>query len=182
MLLSVARFKYKINLPSHLDFKLKSIISNQNQKLLKRFNMYRCSYKPILELYYPVKGNVSESTEILNNGFKITNWYSDNNNSGILLHNSPKAIISNIPHRVLICHVIADDFNVKRFKSEFGSDYLIANTNIIYPKYLLEFDILVNSNYSSNSKWFNFKYHDIKMLGNQEHPFLLMDDIIKIDY
>ncbi len=172
MFSAITNFQNKLQLSPNLIFKLKYATGNPSSIQISKFYRNRDKLnKPILELYYSSAKSLSDLTEIMKNGFKITNWYDDYNKIGILLHNSPKSIIHNYcSSSVLVCHVIADDSNIKRFITEFGhSDYLVTNPDLIYPRYLLDFEIEVNDKFDIDN-----------YLTKQKYPTILTQDVIKI--
>ena len=216
MLTSLAKFRDRFCLPPHLNFKLKSYVVNENKDLLYHFNKCRTKNKPIMELYYSDRKGPVVLHDIMSYGFKIINWYGDNRTMGIELANSPRSSIwartaattaisdrheSSIhSHYAIICHVIADEFYVKRYESEissrqFNSVFVVANPKLIYPKYLVNFDIEESPNAKLDDKWTDFAYVKKEQLNCnnricagqcycvcEQQPLVLEEDVVDIDY
>jgi len=201
---SITRFSNRLSLPKHLDFKLKSIVGNYNKQVIQNFNN-KCKNKQILELYHSSRKSEAIN-EIMEKGFVITNSRGGNKGVGIYLANHSRySMWAGNPFHVFICHVIADNNFVKRYKSEINStkcivpkwdsEFVVSEPELILPKYLLMFDIEKNINCSEDSRWDDFRYvnKDEWNCDNleckrkwrcdcEQHPLVQKDDLVNIDY
>lgn len=165
MLSAINRFQNKIKASNqNAKFDIITAYTNTNSNQFVNFNKYgEKTKKPSIELYYSNTNGFSELKKIMDNGFEINNWYGNHNEVGITLHSSPETIIQNYcSHSVLICYVIADLFYVKKCGSKFhGLDYLVANPKLIYPKYLLNFELELNNKPNSNALYSTILKEDV---------------------
>ncbi|XWV25969.1 putative orfan [Tupanvirus soda lake] len=202
MLSSIIKFNNRISLPKHLDFKLKNAQINDNKEILNNFNKHR-NGRPILELYHASRFGSTAVNFILKDGFKLS--FGGNKGNGIYLANHGRySIWAGYPYHVIICHVIADQDYVKRFKSEIKSDtwdseFLVSNPNLIYPRYIINYELenknADNKNADNKNDWSWLRYVDknewncknekciIKQRCDcEQYPLFLKDDIVDIDY
>jgi hypothetical protein len=197
MLASIIRFHERFSLPSHLEFKLKSASEINNKTLLDCFNKHRTENKPILELYHSSRFGETAINGIIKNGFRTTEL--GNKGPGIYLANHAKySIWAGYPLHSIICHVVADDNFVTRFDSEiksvpWSSEFVVINPELIYPKYILHFQIknnnmnipiMNNFEYIKKNKQ-NCTSDDCKKKWRCDcprYPLVLKNDIVDIDY
>ncbi|XWV24726.1 putative ORFan [Tupanvirus deep ocean] len=198
MLPSIIKFTDRISLPKNTTFKLKSAQINENGNLLNKFNKHR-NGKQILELYHSSKFGTTAVNFILKDGFKLS--FGGNKGNGIYLADHGRySVWAGYPYHVIICHVIADQKYVKRFKSEiksepWNSEFLVTNPDLIYPRYVINYELESNKNTNDKSVWTWLRYvnknewncKNEKCVIRQrcdceQHPLILKDNIVDIDY
>lgn len=143
---AINRFIFRMNIRNHYKIKIISCLENQNQKLLDKFNELR-NNKPILELYHGViSGCKLDIKSICDNGFIMGHG---NKGQGTYLANHSRYCgfwATNSP--AIICHVIANEEYVKRFRSEIRSPSQVFNSEFtvnpvaIYPRYILDYKLI----------------------------------------
>jgi len=123
---------------------IKEVITNSNQIMLNSWTNMAMD-KPILQLYHATRC-ITTNKSIMENGFIIGS--ACNKGRGVYLanHSRYSAFWAGCNNGVLVCDVIYDYDHVKRYKSEikspiFNSEYVVTNPRLIYPRYLINYDL-----------------------------------------
>lgn len=148
----VARFEERLYLPSTMKFKLIDIEENNNPELKEKFLSQITGTSQILELYHVCRNDAEANTKsILQKGFYPSYNPYNNKGTGTYFANHGRYSLTWAGQHapVLVCHVIynKNDKLVERYKSEIyspgsaSSEYVVKNPLIIYPAYVLRYQI-----------------------------------------
>lgn len=138
---AIQRFSTRLNLPIGLKFQVLDCKLNTN--LPAYFKSAEKTHR-IMQLYHAQRGQ-DFSDAICSKGFLFTQM--GNKGSGVYLANHSRYSWNWAPHNpALICDVIVDLDRIKRYRSEiyspqWNSEYVIKDPELIYPKYILSYQI-----------------------------------------
>ena len=165
----INKFIQRLNLPKNFTFITKNFFEIKNEQLYNKYSNNMRGNKT-LELYHTVRAGFDEDEDvnkiynnIIDNGFFINYSNFNNKEMGIYMANHGRyswlwgSCSKN--RRVIICHVAADSDLVQRYKSEIysevhDSEYVIKDPKIVYPKYILEYEIISHNKNSLNIQAF----------------------------
>lgn len=206
---AIKRFKKRLYLSSNLDFKIYEFRENNLNNFINSKNFINeiKEQTKILELYHVSREDVchndcSATNSIFELGFKME--FVSVKNKGIYLSNHGRYSLDWLGwmRPVLICHVLYNEKSddIERYESEIyspgkSSEYIVKNTNIIYPAYQLKY--YIHENYKNKTKEIkekkekleleylkNQKTYDLKKEENSDKKYCSIDkdDFINIKY
>lgn len=159
---AIKRFKQRLYLPSNVNFEVHEFRENNLNNFINsdKFINNVTKQTKVLELYHVSREDVSHkncsaTNSIFNIGFDKKIISEGNKGRGVYFANHSRYSLDWLGwfKPVLICHVLYNEVNsneIDRFKSEIyspekSSEYVIKNTDIIYPAYQLKYSVCENA-------------------------------------
>ena len=192
MLGYLARFQNRLSLPNHMRVKVINLTDNRGSEVLRRSFNANIQGKHIIELYHSSRFGLTATNMIAKDGFRMGDG---NKGPGVYLSNHSRySIWAGRPLHTVVCDVITDEPFVHRFKSElrsprpWNSDFLVTKPELIFPKYIIYFDLVMEDFDKVLWKEFSFVGKDDWHCNNKEcrirrrcdcpqHPLVLLDDV-----
>lgn len=164
---AIKKFEQRLQLPNNLKFNLISL--KKNSTVLDQKDSF-------IELYHSVRYDTERekiNEKIMKNGFIPS--ISGNKGPGIYLadHSRYSIWAGGCPYSSIICHVKIDQSKIKRYKSEiksniWNSEFVVSDPKIIYPRYLVHFDLIHISNEPINPYLFGYTHRNDYQCDNRE--------------